>query len=102
MMDAAPDRPLNRKEATEYLLKRHGIRRTTGTLAKLAVIGGGPAFRRAGRIPLYDPPDLDAYAAEITSPPVRSTSELPRRERSAPPRPAESQRNRAERARSRC
>ncbi|MCF3935320.1 hypothetical protein L1787_18150 [Acuticoccus sp. M5D2P5] len=31
-------------------------------LAKLAVVGGGPPFRKAGRTPLYDPKDLDAWA----------------------------------------
>ena len=69
-------RPLSRKEASEYLLEQHGIRRSPGTLAKLASVGGGPAFRKAGRIPIYDPPLLDEWAAEITSRVVRSTSEL--------------------------
>ncbi len=70
------NRPLRRYEASNYLLETHGIRRTVGTLAKLAVIGGGPRFRVAGRTPLYSPDDLDAWADSILSPPVRSTSEL--------------------------
>ncbi len=69
-------RPLRRAEAADYLYEQHGIRRAVGTLAKLAVVGGGPRFRVAGRTPLYAPADLDAFAASITSPPVRSTSEL--------------------------
>jgi hypothetical protein len=73
-------RPLNRAEASNYLHEKHGIRRSPATLAKAACIGGGPAFRKAGRIPLYDPPDLDEWAGEITSALVRSTSELMHRE----------------------
>jgi hypothetical protein len=74
-------RPLCRSEAADYLFEQHGIRRTVGTLAKLAVIGGGPRFRVAGRIPLYTTDDLDAWAESILSPLVGSTSEL--RERRA-------------------
>ena len=69
-------RPLRRSEAATYLLETHGIRRAVGTLAKLAVIGGGPRFRVAGRTPLYSANDLDAWADSILSPPVSSTSEL--------------------------
>ena len=69
-------RPMNRREASEYLFERHGIRRTYATLCKLAVVGGGPLFRKANRVPLYDATDLDQWVAEITSPTVHSTSEL--------------------------
>ncbi len=71
-----PNRRLCRSEASTYLLEQHGIRRAVGTLAKLAVIGGGPRFRVAGRIPIYEPPDLDDWAESILSPLVNSTSEL--------------------------
>ena len=71
-----PKRRLRRAEAVVYLLENHGIRRTVGTLAKLAVVGGGPRFRVAGRTPLYEPDDLDAWVESILSPPVGSTSEL--------------------------
>ena len=71
-----PNRPLSRREASNYLYERHGIRRSYATLSKLAVIGGGPCFRKANRVPLYDVLDLDEWAKEITSAPVRSTSEL--------------------------
>ena len=70
------NRRLRRAEAAVYLHETHGIRRTVSTLAKLAVVGGGPRFRVAGRTPLYETDDLDAFAASITSPPVGSTSEL--------------------------
>ncbi len=43
------NRRLRRSEAATYLLETHGIRRAVGTLAKLAVVGGGPRFRVAGR-----------------------------------------------------
>lgn len=69
-------RPYRRVEAAAYLLEKHGIRRAPATLAKLAVIGGGPVFRRAGRVPLYTREALDEFAASITSPTVRQTSEL--------------------------
>ena len=69
-------RPLRRIEASEYLENHHGIRRTVSTMAKLAVIGGGPVFRRAGRTPLYAPDDLDAWAAAKLGPPQRTTSDV--------------------------
>jgi hypothetical protein len=68
---------LNRNFASEYLLITWGIKRSPKYLAKLAVIGGGPPFRKAGRDPLYAPLDLDAWVEEIMGPVVRSTSELP-------------------------
>lgn len=69
-------RPLRRSEASEYLENQHGIRRTVSTLAKLAVIGGGPVFRRVGRTPLYAPDDLDAWVAVKLGPPQRTTSDV--------------------------
>ncbi len=70
------NRRLRRSEAATYLLENHGIRRAVGTLAKLAVVGGGPRFRVAGRTPLYSTDDLDAWVESILSPLVGSTSEL--------------------------
>ena len=69
-------RPLTRREASTYLFERYGIKRSPNTLAKYAVIGGGPTYRKAGCAALYQSTDLDEWAAEITSQPVRSTSEL--------------------------
>jgi len=68
---------LSRKAASEYLLSTWGIKRSPKYLAKLAVIGGGPPFRKAGRDPMYAPPGLDAWAEAIMGPVVSSTSELP-------------------------
>jgi hypothetical protein len=75
---------LRRKEASTYLQKKHGVGRTYSTLAKLAVIGGGPPFRRFNRVPLYDPADLDRWVASMLSPYMRSTSEYGSEARDTP------------------
>jgi hypothetical protein len=67
---------LRRKAASAYLFEKFGIERAVGTLAKLATLGGGPLFRRAGRIPLYASDDLDDWALSLISGPMRSTSEV--------------------------
>lgn len=70
------DRPrLRRSEVPEYLMEKHGIPVALATLNKMATVGGGPAMRYAGRIPLYDVEDLDRWAASRLSAPVASTSE---------------------------
>jgi hypothetical protein len=66
---------LRRKEASAYLRETHGLERAPSTLAKLAVIGGGPIFRRANRVPLYTTDDLDDWAQSLLSAPMRSTSD---------------------------
>jgi hypothetical protein len=72
-----PAQPLKRRAAASaYLRDRWGVERAPGTLAKLAVVGGGPRFRKAGRIPLYAPADLDAWASALLGKAVASTSEL--------------------------
>jgi hypothetical protein len=67
---------MNTKEASAYLREKYDIRRAPSTLTKLRCVGGGSAFCRAGRQVIYTAPQLDAYAADILSPPVHSTSEL--------------------------
>jgi hypothetical protein len=69
-------RRYRRDEASAYLLNRHDIRCGPGTLAKLAVLGGGPAMQYVGRWPLYAEDALDEWALSKSSPPVRSTSEM--------------------------
>src|ERR1700730_10240242 len=66
---------LRRRAAAEYLRQRWGIPCSEKTLAKLACVGGGPAYHRFGRIPLYTVADLDEFAQAKISKPVRSTSE---------------------------
>ena len=72
----ATERPrLRRKEASAYLLEKHGVPTAVATLAKMATVGGGPAITYFGRIPLYDRTDLDAWADSKLAAPVSSTSE---------------------------
>jgi hypothetical protein len=66
---------MRRKEAAQYLKEKYGVG-SPATLAKLATVGGGPIFRKNGRIPIYQAEDLDAWALAKIGKPVRSTSEL--------------------------
>jgi len=66
---------LTRPAASEYLKACHGIRRTAKTLAKLACIGGGPRFRKDGRLVVYPVEELDAWAQNQLSAPMSSTAE---------------------------
>ena len=68
-------RLLRRREASDYLETNFGIQRKPSTLAKLACVGGGPKFRRANRVPLYDPADLDVWAESLLTEPAASTAE---------------------------
>lgn len=67
---------LSRREASAYLKNKYGAPAaiTPATLAKMAVIGGGPVFHRIGRRVGYRPSDLDAWALARCSGPMRSTS----------------------------
>ena len=76
MTDAPKTRRLGRADASLYLRNTWGISRTPKTLAKLAVVGGGPAFRKDGRFPLYEIESLDEWAREQLTESVRSTAEL--------------------------
>lgn len=71
-----PNRYLRRKAASKYLLEIHGVVRAPSTLAKYAVLGGGPIFRRIGRDPVYTPGHLDEWVASKLSGPMRSTSDV--------------------------
>jgi hypothetical protein len=55
---------LRRTEAAEYLLLAHGITVAAATLAKYVSVGGGPAFAKVNRTPLYRREELDRWAAE--------------------------------------
>jgi hypothetical protein len=67
---------LRRKPAASYLNDTWGIPTAASTLAKIAVVGGGPAFHSAGRIPLYAIDELDRYAKAKLGKPRRSTSDI--------------------------
>lgn len=74
-MTVTTERPrLRRAEVPAYLMEKHGIPIALNTLNKMATVGGGPAMRYAGRIPLYDVTDLDKWAEERLTGPVSSTS----------------------------
>ena len=68
-------RYMTRAEAAKYITD-NWFPHSPKTLAKLAVIGGGPVFRKAGRVPIYIPSDCDDYARSKISQPVCSTAEL--------------------------
>jgi hypothetical protein len=65
---------LRRAAAAQYVRDHWGQPCSAKWLAKLAVVGGGPIYRKAGRFPLYAPDDLDRWAQERLSAPRRSTS----------------------------
>jgi hypothetical protein len=55
-------RPLRRKQVSEYLDKNWGIQRSPGTLGQDAVHGTGPDFFYVNGLPYYWPAHLDAWA----------------------------------------
>jgi hypothetical protein len=67
-------RYLRRTDAADYVRANWGIPCSARWLAKLAVVGGGPIFRKAGRFPVYSPMDLDTWARSRIGPALRSTS----------------------------
>ena len=67
-------RYLRRVDAARYVREHWGIPCSPKWLAKLAVTGGGPIFRKAGRFPLYLPADLNTWAEGRIGAPRRSTS----------------------------
>ena len=67
---------LRRIEAARYVRDTWSIPCSPRWLAKLAVVGGGPVYRKGGRYPLYISGDLDQWAQARISPPRRSSSVL--------------------------
>jgi hypothetical protein len=69
-------RYMQRADAARYLRETYGIRCVAQTLAKYACTGAGagPAFRKAGKFPIYSRDDLDAWASSRLSEPMQSTS----------------------------
>jgi hypothetical protein len=65
-----------REDAARHVRETWGLPCSPKWLAKLAVVGGGPIFRKAGKTPLYAPSDLDAWAQARIGAPRRSTSTL--------------------------
>lgn len=69
-----PAQYLRRKQAGEYLKSKFGFG-SEKTLAKLAVVGGGPLFHKAANAAIYRPEDLDAWALSKIGAPQKSTSD---------------------------
>jgi hypothetical protein len=75
-MTDAPSRYLRREQAAQYVREIWGLPCSTRWLAKLAVVGGGPVYRKAGKFPLYQPTDLDVWAQAKIGEPRKSTSSV--------------------------
>lgn len=75
-MDKASPRYLRRDDAAAYVVAAWGIPCAPNWLAKLAVTGGGPLYRKAGRFPIYSTEDLDQWAAGRIGARRRSSSVL--------------------------
>lgn len=67
---------LRRKEAAAYLQDTYRFC-SRKTLDKIASVGGGPAFRKVGRIVVYEKSELDRWAIEKMGEPRLSTSDIP-------------------------
>ncbi|MFN4140541.1 hypothetical protein [Aestuariivirga sp.] len=66
---------LRRWEASLYLRVVYGLDVAPATLAKYASVGGGPAFQKVGRVPLYPTEELDTWALKRLGRLRRSTSD---------------------------
>jgi hypothetical protein len=73
---------VDRRAAAEHL-KRRGLPVAFNTLQKMATTGGGPTYRVFGGRVVYTIEDLDRWAKERLSEPVRSSSERRRPARAA-------------------
>lgn len=69
-------RLFNPKHACKHLYEKHDIVREASTLAKLRCLGEGPEFRRIGRNVYYEVAALDAWAQQLISEPLSSTSQV--------------------------
>ena len=74
-LSAANNSFLRRADAATYVTKQYGFPCSRQWLAKLAVCGGGPLFRKAGRFPIYRTADLDQWAQARIGPAQSSTSD---------------------------
>jgi hypothetical protein len=70
-MASNSDTYFQRGQASEYLIARYALRCSPQTLARYAVEGSGPLFRRAGRTTVYAVSALDEWAQCRLSEPTR-------------------------------
>jgi hypothetical protein len=66
---------LLRRRPCATALTEAGFQTSAATLATKATRGGGPPFRRFGRVPIYRWGDVLEWAYSLLSAPMRSTSE---------------------------
>jgi hypothetical protein len=71
---SSEERFLRRRQAADYLQSKYGFG-AMATLAKGAVTGDTPFYRKAGKMVLYTKASLDEWALKKIGPPQRSTSE---------------------------
>jgi hypothetical protein len=67
---------LTTTQLTKYLREKYGVSRTPATLSTLACVGGGPPFRKDGRLRVYPILKADIWVEKQLSPIVSSTAEL--------------------------
>jgi hypothetical protein len=66
---------MRRRLAGQYLKANYGFG-SPAWLAKLATVGGGPVFCKAGKTVLYRRTDLDSWAVARIGKPQTSTSDV--------------------------
>lgn len=65
---------LRRRDAAKYLKEKFGFC-SEAMLAKLACVGGGPEFRKAGTAAIYEPAKLDEWALTQIGAPQTQTNQ---------------------------
>jgi hypothetical protein len=65
-----------RKGAAKHIKDKYAQPVSPSLLAKLAVYGGGPPFRKTGGEAIYEESDLDLWAKGRIGPKINSTAEL--------------------------
>jgi len=67
---------LRRSAAAQYIRDTYGVPMSASTLAKLAVVGGGPPYVKVSRYTCYSVTDLEEWVHSRTSGKRRSTSDV--------------------------
>lgn len=63
-----------RRDEAARLLRFHGLRTTTASLATMATRGGGPRYFKVGKLCMYPLTDLESWLAQRTTGLLDSTS----------------------------
>lgn len=74
MAASTEDRFYRRREAAQFLRDNFAAPTSSAHLAKLAVIGGGPAYHKFSRFPIYRESDLVSWANAMLGQPQNCTS----------------------------